>query len=67
MIPEIKLQRDYYTNTAKLYEKMHVQGDSDHEHDLACMLVTGLALHFNLQTILDVGSGTGRAVMERAH
>jgi ubiquinone/menaquinone biosynthesis C-methylase UbiE len=58
---EIKLQRDYYTRKASQYEQMHVQGDG--EHDLACMLVAGLASHYNLLTILDVGSGTGRAVI----
>jgi ubiquinone/menaquinone biosynthesis C-methylase UbiE len=60
MKKEIALQREYYTRTANQYESMHVHGDD--EHDLACALMAALASHYQFQSVLDVGSGTGRAV-----
>jgi SAM-dependent methyltransferase len=57
---EIRLQRDYYARTAALYEGMHVQGGG--EHDLACALIHSLSNHYGFRSVLDVGSGTGRAV-----
>lgn len=56
-----ELQREYYARTALKYESMHVRGDG--EHDLACALIHGLAVNYNVDSILDIGSGTGRAVL----
>jgi ubiquinone/menaquinone biosynthesis C-methylase UbiE len=53
-------QRDYYAGTASAYESMHVQpGD---EHFIALEYVTGLLSVVRTTNVLDVGSGTGRAV-----
>jgi ubiquinone/menaquinone biosynthesis C-methylase UbiE len=58
----IKLQREYYTKTAQEYNKMHVSGSGGHE--LACTLISALSIHNGISSILDIGSGTGRAIME---
>jgi SAM-dependent methyltransferase len=53
-------QRDYYTETATRYETMHVQpGD---EHFVGLEYATALLNVVRAKSILDVGSGTGRAV-----
>ena len=59
--PEVQLQREYYTRTAKEYEALHMRGDG--EHDMACALIQSLAGYHRYSSILDVGSGTGRAIM----
>jgi len=56
----VQLQREYYTRTASNYESMHANGAG--EHDLACALIHSLASYHGLTSVLDVGSGTGRAV-----
>jgi SAM-dependent methyltransferase len=56
----IQLQREYYTRTAANYDDMHVQ--SDGEHDISCVLMAAFAHYYGLRSILDVGSGTGRAI-----
>jgi len=58
----VQLQRDYYTRTAERYEALHVHGDD--EHDLACALIHGLSRFYDYTSVLDVGSGTGRAVQK---
>lgn len=60
MKSETQLQREYYTRTAKNYDTMHVHGDD--EHDVSCALIAAFAQHHGFKSILDVGSGTGRAV-----
>jgi ubiquinone/menaquinone biosynthesis C-methylase UbiE len=53
-------QRDYYAETASAYESMHVQpGD---EHFIALEYVTALLDVVRAKSVLDVGSGTGRAI-----
>jgi SAM-dependent methyltransferase len=53
-------QRDYYAETASEYDSMHVQpGD---EHFVALEYVAGLLQVIRAQSVLDVGSGTGRAI-----
>jgi ubiquinone/menaquinone biosynthesis C-methylase UbiE len=59
---DVQLQRDYYDKTADKYNKMHVSGDG--EHDLAYALIHALSVHYGFESILDVGSGTGRALLE---
>lgn len=52
-------QRDYYAATADRYEALHV---SEHdEHGLALSWLSGLIAHHGAATVLDIGSGTGRA------
>ena len=57
------LQRAYYTETAEQYNLMHVSESKDGEHDLACSLLHGLSLHYHIESILDIGSGTGRVIL----
>src|ERR1035441_940562 len=53
-------QQDYYAKTASVYESMHVQpGD---EHFIALEYATALLHVVRARSVLDVGSGTGRAV-----
>ena len=59
---DIQLQRAYYTRTAAEYDERHVQGDGG--HDLACALLYALSVHYGVTSILDIGSGTGRAVLK---
>lgn len=53
-------QYQYYTQTARSYDSMHVnEGD---EHFIALGHVWSLSRLLNISSFLDVGSGTGRAV-----
>jgi SAM-dependent methyltransferase len=56
---QAELQRDYYAATADRYESLHV---SEHdEHGLALAWLAGLIAHHGARSVLDIGSGTGRA------
>jgi len=59
---EIAIQREYYAATAHRYDEMHV-GEYD-EHGLALAYMIAAADHFGIRSILDIGSGTGRALMK---
>jgi ubiquinone/menaquinone biosynthesis C-methylase UbiE len=59
-IDEIQAQRAYYAQTAAQYDAMHVSDRDEHSFSLALLL--GLLEHFDIRSVLDVGSGTGRAV-----
>lgn len=55
-----ELQHEYYTRTARNYNVMHVsEGD---EHFLALSVMVGLMDFLKAGSVLDVGSGTGRAL-----
>jgi len=56
---EIGLQRTYYARTAEQYDAWHVH-EAD-EHSTACKIVSALLPLLGARTVLDVGSGTGRA------
>ena len=59
-IDETEMQRHYYAETAHLYDKMHVNDQDEHFFALAFMVA---ALDYlQIRSILDVGSGTGRAI-----
>jgi len=58
------LQRDYYARTAPSYDAAHVQSVAETEHDIALGTMLGLSPHYGLNSFLDVGCGTGRAVGE---
>lgn len=53
-------QQNYYARTAHQYDCMHVSADS--EHDLALFFLGGYARFLGAKSILDIGSGTGRAL-----
>lgn len=57
---EIEIQRRYYQATAKSYNQMHVK-ESD-EHSFALSFLLGCLDYLEIKSILDIGSGTGRAV-----
>ena len=53
-------QRDYYAASASVYESMHVHpGD---EHFIALEYVVALLHVVRAKSVLDVGTGTGRAI-----
>jgi len=57
------LQEEYYTKTAARYNEMHVSSDIEgDEHNMALYYLSAMIKSFRIQSILDVGSGTGRAI-----
>jgi SAM-dependent methyltransferase len=56
---DVELQRAYYARTAPDYDSSHVF--SDVEHDIAFHILAGWLPRIGVNTILDVGAGTGRA------
>ncbi|MEX1122705.1 MAG: hypothetical protein WED82_11255, partial [Balneolales bacterium] len=56
----LEQQKDYYAKIASSYDNAFAF-DPEDEHFIACALFTGLANHYSLQSLLDVGCGTGRA------
>jgi ubiquinone/menaquinone biosynthesis C-methylase UbiE len=58
--PEV-IQKEYYKKTAKNYDHMHGV-DFDDEHTFALFQLIGLLEYLNINSILDVGSETGRAI-----
>jgi ubiquinone/menaquinone biosynthesis C-methylase UbiE len=54
-----QLQQDYYTATAVRYDDMH---GNAREHNVALGYMLAIANLLKAKSILDVGSGTGRAV-----
>lgn len=61
MIDDAARQRDYYAQNAEHYESMHIR--SDDEHGIALSAFVGLAQLWNVTSVLDVGAGTGRALL----
>ncbi|MDQ6670032.1 MAG: class I SAM-dependent methyltransferase [Chloroflexota bacterium] len=60
MRDQARLQRDHYTATARDYDALHVsEGD---EHSVALRYASAIMREFELHSLLDVGTGTGRAV-----
>ena len=57
---EIRFQRDYYSKTATGYDDMHV--NEKDEHFFALSFMTAAIDYFEIQSVLDIGSGTGRAI-----
>jgi ubiquinone/menaquinone biosynthesis C-methylase UbiE len=55
--PAEQLQAAYYTKTASAYDSVHAE-----ENDYALGIINMLCDRLGLNTLLDVGSGTGRAV-----
>lgn len=53
-------QKEYYARTAANYEQVHVSDDD--EHSSAIKFMIALMRLYNINTVLDIGSGTGRAV-----
>jgi ubiquinone/menaquinone biosynthesis C-methylase UbiE len=56
----VNRQRDYYQATARRYDSMHME---DKEHTYALSILVALIKQLGISSVLDVGSGTGRAVL----
>ena len=57
---EINLQRKYYADTAAKYDEMQL---SEHdEHQFALAILSAMIEYHGIKSVLDVGSGTGRAL-----
>lgn len=54
------IQRKYYTHTAQKYNEMHVREDDEHSFALS-FLVSSID-YLEINSVLDIGSGTGRAL-----
>ena len=63
----VLLQRNYYRTTADQYDRMH--NSSADSHAFALAVLVSMIDFFGIQSILDVGSGTGRALLaiKRSH
>jgi ubiquinone/menaquinone biosynthesis C-methylase UbiE len=59
-IDEVQVQRDYYKRTADQYDQIHVTGEG--EHDFALAFMVSMISFLQIRSILDIGSGTGRAL-----
>jgi ubiquinone/menaquinone biosynthesis C-methylase UbiE len=56
------IQRGYYAATADRYDDMHVRDDD--EHGFALSFLISAVEHLGIQSILDIGSGTGRGLLK---
>ena len=54
------MQRRYYAETAGAYNAMHV--DEKDEHSFALCLLVAVLDFLQVRSVLDIGSGTGRAI-----
>ena len=57
---ESALQRAYYRETSSSYESQHCGASG--EHEVALAVLSGFIDLFRVRSVLDVGSGTGRAL-----
>jgi ubiquinone/menaquinone biosynthesis C-methylase UbiE len=58
---DVDIQRAYYADTAHKYDEMHVSEDD--EHGFALQFMLSVLEHLGVRSILDIGSGTGRALL----
>ena len=57
---DVKIQRNYYAETALRYDGMHLHRRDEHYLALSFMVAT--LQYYNIRSVLDIGSGTGRVV-----
>ena len=57
---EVSLQRQYYAATAEKYDATQIS-DQD-EHQFALSILSAMIEYHGIRSVLDVGSGTGRAL-----
>jgi ubiquinone/menaquinone biosynthesis C-methylase UbiE len=55
-----QIQHDFYTATAERYDEMHVAPED--EHECALSLISALVGGYGYESVLDVGTGTGRGI-----
>ncbi len=56
-----KMQSDYYSRTATQYDHSHIHPGKD-EHSIALHFLSAIITMYSVETILDVGAGTGRTI-----
>lgn len=56
---EVEIQRQYYSQTANFYDEMHLEK----EHLLALHLLSAYIEYYQVQSVLDIGAGTGNAIL----
>lgn len=59
---ETDIQREYYARTASVYDRAHLTA-AEPEHDIALAALGGLSAYYGFASFLDVGCGTGRAIL----
>jgi SAM-dependent methyltransferase len=64
MNPDEQLQRSYYAATAAEYNARHLGQKDEPEHDFAVDILTGIIRSHEWSSVLDVGAGTGRLLLE---
>jgi SAM-dependent methyltransferase len=57
---EVKLQRQFYADTAAKYDAMQISEQDEHQFALA--ILSAMIEFHGIKSVLDVGSGTGRAL-----
>lgn len=57
---EVNLQRQYYADTAAKYDSMQISEQDEHQFALA--VLSAMIEFHGIKSVLDVGSGTGRAL-----
>jgi ubiquinone/menaquinone biosynthesis C-methylase UbiE len=57
---EVNLQRKYYADTAAKYDSMQISDQDEHQYALA--ILSAMIECHGIRSVLDVGSGTGRAL-----
>ncbi len=57
---EVNLQRQYYADTAAKYDAMQISEQDEHQFALA--ILSAMIEFHGIKSVLDVGSGTGRAL-----
>lgn len=57
---EIEIQRRYYAESASKYDSMHLEEQD--EHFFALSFLIGAIGFLDIRSVLDIGSGTGRAI-----
>lgn len=59
---EVAVQRAYYARTSSQHDSMHIHGQGEHDFALAFML--SMISHLGVRSVLDIGCGTGRALLQ---
>jgi ubiquinone/menaquinone biosynthesis C-methylase UbiE len=62
---EIARQRQYYADTAAKYDEMQLAEHDEHQFALA--ILSAMIEYHGIRSVLDVGSGTGRALRTLKH
>ena len=56
------IQKQYYERTAEEYDARHLDENEDTEHIMALHFLSSMITCFNIQSVLDIGAGTGRTI-----